>query len=258
MSSPSVKRSEALLVVEDLSFAYLEQSPVLTAVSFSLDSGAFLGLAGANGSGKSTLLDLLAGLQTPTAGRITLAGRQAPDRLRRRTALVPQNVDHWILGATAREDLELSLERAAFDEGEPPDSLADLAERWGLTAFLDRPAEELSLGCKKRLALAGALARSPELVLLDEPFAGLDWPGMLALTEDLGRLRAQGRAVAAATHEPALVAHLADSWLLLKPGQSLWAPAAEALPRLAEFGARPLAAAETLKTAALKGPSVAT
>jgi biotin transport system ATP-binding protein len=205
-------------------------------VSFEAASGELLVLAGANGSGKSTLLALLAGLLAPDSGEILVDGEGGPaarDFLRTRSALLPQNIDHWLLGETGREDLTLGL-----DLGEEAEMVAGLVRHWGLESFLDQPVETLSLGQKKRLALASALARRPAAVFLDEPLSGLDWPGVRAALDDLARLKAEGVVTVLVTHEPALLAGLADAWLLLKQDGHLFGR--DLTPHFESFGLRPL------------------
>jgi biotin transport system ATP-binding protein len=221
------------LTVDHISFSYLGQESVIKDLSFELSGGQILGLAGRNGAGKSTLLDLLAGLIEPDAGRITFSGRPGSGK---RVALLPQNIDFYLLGDSPREDLELAL--AQPGAGGP--GLESLADRWDLTDSLDLPVETLSLGQKKRLALASSMAVGPELLLLDEPFAGLDWPGCLNFLDDLRKLPEKQLIVVLATHEPGLVADLVDQWLLMGPGRHLLAGPEFAFGRLTEFGVRPL------------------
>ncbi|MDR1081925.1 MAG: ATP-binding cassette domain-containing protein, partial [Deltaproteobacteria bacterium] len=124
-------------------------------------------------------------------------------------------------------------------EGGEGNPILELAARWGLEGVLRVPAESLSAGEKRRLAIASALAGGPRALLLDEPFSGLDWPGTLALLRDLARLRDGGRTVVVATHEPYLLRDLAGAWLLLKGGGSLFTRDEADLARLPEFGVRP-------------------
>jgi biotin transport system ATP-binding protein len=211
---------------------------VLRGVSFEAASGEFLVLAGANGSGKSTLLALLAGLLAPDSGEIRVdgeGGSAALDFLRTRSALLPQNIDHWLLGETGREDLTLGLDLRREGAAE---FVSDLVRRWSLASFLDQPVETLSLGQKKRLAMAAALAGRPAAVFLDEPLAGLDWPGVEDALADLGRLKSSGLLTVLVTHEPDLVAGLADNWLLLKNGAHLFGR--NLAPHFAAYGLRPL------------------
>lgn len=222
----------------DISFAYDSDRPILSQLNFRVDGGSILGLAGANGSGKSTLVAILAGLLKPASGELRLGetrGREAWSRLRERSALLPQNVDYWLLGETGAEDLTLGLD---LNNPRVRRLTDDLADRWELSGLLDRPVETLSLGQKKRVALAAALAREPAAVFLDEPMSGLDWPGVKTMLADLTRLKAAGVITVLVTHEPSVTAGLVDDWLLLKPGGDyLFGP--EAVNRFEEFGVRP-------------------
>jgi len=231
------------LAVENLNFSYHSDRPVLKNLTFDLPAGSILGLAGANGSGKSTLINILAGLIEPTSGRITLgadSGRAARNILRRNSSLLPQNIDHWLLGETGFEDLTLGLDltrpetRALFD---------DLLTRWQLKDFLDQPVETLSLGQKKKLSLAAALARRPVAVFLDEPLAGLDWPGIKIMLDDLARLKETGVVTIIVTHDPEPPAPLIDRWLLLKKGGD-YLFGNDLYSRFEEYGVRPLLACQ--------------
>ena len=238
------------LTASKLSFAYEPQRPVLLGLSFAVSSGQILGLVGSNGSGKSTLVNILAGILPQTSGTLSLGdssgdsfgGKSAINRvkasLRRDTALLPQNVEHWLLGETGAEDLSLGLDLKDIATQE---LLADLCQRWSLTEILDRPVESLSLGWKKRLALVAALARRPLAIFMDEPLAGLDWPGVQVMLQDLNSLKQSGVIVVISTHEPELIAPLTDQWLLLKAGgEYLSGSGLEVTSQFEAFGIRPL------------------
>jgi biotin transport system ATP-binding protein len=212
-----------MLKTEDLRFSYGKgERELFGGINLCLPDGAFLGILGANGSGKSTLLDILAGLALPTKGKVTL--NEGEDDLLSSAALIPENPDHFILGATPAEELSLGLGRGkkvpAKEKGSQKDILA-LAEKWSLSKLLNSPTENLSRGEKKRLALASALAGHPKIFLFDEPFSGLDYPGILSLLKDLTLLKKEGLSAAIVTHEPGLVGDLIDLWLLLRPGEAL-------------------------------------
>lgn len=228
------------LTASNLCFSYESGQPVLSWLNFEAKPGRILGLVGANGSGKSTLVNILGGILTPTAGELSLGevrGRLVKKILRKDTALMPQNVDHWLLGETGAEDLKLGLDLA---DPETAGLLAELVERWGLGEILNRPVESLSLGWKKRIALVAALVRRPVAIFLDEPLAGLDWPGVKAMLLDLTRLKQAGVIIILSTHEPELVAPLTDEWLLLKAdGEYLWGTGPQIFSRFEEFGIRP-------------------
>ena len=227
-----------ILAARNLSFQYQSGEPIFSGLNFEALPGRILALGGANGSGKSTLISLLAGLMSPSGGQLRLGeleGKQAEKALRRQAALLPQNIDHWLLGETGREDLELGLDPA---EEATAGRLAGLIGRWRLEDLLEMPVEAMSLGQKKRLALASALARDPVLLLLDEPMSGLDWPGVRTMLNDLAGLKAAGVITVLVTHEPALTRALVDDWLLLKKGgPALFGP--DLREYFVEYGLRP-------------------
>lgn len=197
-------------------------------LSFSMRDGSLLCLAGKNGSGKSTLLGLLAGVYAPDAGSTNVPAR---------VGLVPQDPDVYILGSLVEEDLLLALD--------PADKVAKeralhLAERFGLADLLKETVYTLSYGQKKKLSLASALAAAPELLLLDEPFAGLDYPAALAMREALAENRRMGLSQIVCEHDLDLVADLADDFLLLNGGELVGSGGgADIYPLLEENGVRP-------------------
>jgi len=227
------------LAVENLSFSYNPHQTVLRNLSFEIPAGGLLGLAGANGSGKSTLINILAGFLEPDSGLVRLGPESGPaalKSLRRRSSLLPQNIDHWLLGETGLEDLTLGLD---LSRPETRAGLDELIDRWQLKDFLDQPVETLSLGQKKKLSLAAALAREPAAVFLDEPLAGLDWAGTRLMLEDLARLKEAGVITIVVTHDPQLLVGLVDHWLLLKKGgEHLYGD--RVYDRFEEYGVRPL------------------
>ena len=141
----------------------------LPPTSLTLVQGERLGLQGPNGSGKSTLLRVLAGLQAPTSGHLE---GQLPCG---RCVLVHQR-PHLFRG-TPRSNVALALALAGRSRGEALDWLG----RLGAAHLADRPVAGLSGGERRRVAIARALARTPDVLLLDEPFAGLDEPGHVAV-----------------------------------------------------------------------------
>ncbi|KQR17422.1 ABC transporter ATP-binding protein [Cellulomonas sp. Leaf334] len=168
-------------------------------LDLSVPDGQFLAVVGPSGCGKSTLLDLVAGLTTPTSGRILLHGEPvtgpATDRavVFQQYALLP-----W---RTARKNVELGLESV----GVPRKQRARLADEHldlvGLTGFADRYPHELSGGMKQRVAIARALAVDPRVLLMDEPFAALDAQTRESLQDELLRIwRATGKTVVFITH----------------------------------------------------------
>jgi biotin transport system ATP-binding protein len=218
--------------------------PALDGAEFSVPPGALLCLCGVNGSGKSTLLQLLAGLLRAEAGTLDVAGNRCPGAeaaLRRHAALVLQDADMQMLGATVAEDLLLTAPPAHTPEGAAALAAArDAAGRFGLLAHWDSPVHTLSYGQKRKLCLAAALLAAPGLLLLDEPFSGLDHPAALELRDILARNRAAGLTQVISVHELEPVVDMADLMLVLDGGrQALFGPPADVLDRVRAHGIRP-------------------
>jgi ABC-type Fe3+/spermidine/putrescine transport system ATPase subunit/ABC-type sulfate transport system permease component len=195
-----------------------------------------IGILGPSGSGKSLTLRLIAGLERPDVGTLTLGGRdllKSPPELRS-IAYVPQNYGLF-------PNLTIA-EHLRFPIGAAPDMAQHWLERLGLSELKDRRPTMLSLGQQQRVALARALVRPADLLLLDEPFSALDTPLRARLRHELRDLQ---REIAATTiivtHDPQEVALLADELLVLEDGRVLQAgpieaifsrPASEAVARL--------------------------
>lgn len=224
-----------MIAAQGLAFSHRgAENEALHDLSFMVNRGSLVCLAGENGSGKSTLLGLLAGVYEPGAGRLEIraaAGRKA------RVGLVPQDPELYILGSLVEEDLLLGLN--------PKDPSAReralrLAARFGLEAQLGQSVHTLSYGQKKKLSLASALAAEPDLLLLDEPFAGLDYPSALAMREALEKNKQLGLTQIVCEHNLDLVADLSDAFLLLNEGRlAACGPGSEVFPLMPDNGVRP-------------------
>lgn len=209
-------------------------------LTFSIREGELVSLLGVNGSGKSTLLTLLAGLFPQASGELTVSGCVLPReafKLRGVIALVPQDPDVYILGSLVEEDLLLALDR---DDERGKERAFGFARLFGLGELLDKPVHTLSYGQKRKLCLASALASRPKLLLLDEPFAGLDHPAALAMREALVRNKAAGLTQVVVGHDLDLMADVADRFLLLRDGESIAFGESETVfPELLKAGVRP-------------------
>lgn len=227
-----------MISVENLHFTHPGTGNGLGKISFSLAQGRLLLLAGANGSGKSTLLQLLCGLASPGRGRIRIGDLRSPGmekRIRARVGLVFQDPGVQILGATVGEDLLLGAR--ARKAGEAVGH--DLADRFGLRDLWDRPVQDLSGGEKRRLCLASALVAGPEVLLMDEPLSGLDYPGICELRRLVVRNREQGLTQIVSSHDLEPLVDLADSLAVLHKGELVrWGAPADVLDGVEQFGVR--------------------
>jgi len=178
---------------------------VLRGVGFDVGRDGFLLVTGPNGSGKTTLLRLCAGLAVPTAGDLDVAPQRGRIGYLAHEPLVYREL-------TALENLDLygRLYRVA----ERRERIGMLLERFGLWDARHDRADSYSRGMLQRLALCRALLHDPDLLVLDEPYSGLDEAGALLLDRELEERR-PSRAFVVATHDPARIDHLATSKLAL-------------------------------------------
>jgi NitT/TauT family transport system ATP-binding protein len=149
-----------------------DRRPALDGVDLNIQSGSLTALIGPTGCGKTTLLELLAGLQTPTEGAITIDGEDVtgprPDSI---LIFQHHNLFDWL---TVRDNVAFGLRNRGLPPSEAKHQAAEQLERVGLAAFADRVPAELSGGMRQRVALARALVLAPRLLLMDEPFGSLD------------------------------------------------------------------------------------
>jgi len=229
-----------VITLSSLSFSYPgARAPSLRDIDFHVPEGSLLCLCGVNGSGKSSLLSLLAGLYAPTSGSLSVSGIQSPgseDKLRNLSALVLQDADLQIIGSTVAEDMLL-----AFPQGleAAEESARDMAARFGLADQWDAPVHTLSYGQKRKLCLAVALLGSPGLLLLDEPFSGLDYPAIRELRGILAANRGLRLTQIISVHDLEPVIDLADQMVVLHHGaQVMQGAPQEVLDGITAYGVR--------------------
>lgn len=187
--------------------AGFEGHEVLRCLDLVVPAGARLALLGANGSGKTTLLRCLAGAHRPSAGEVLLDGdplRFDRPRLRahrRRVQLVLQDPDDQLFSADVRQDVSFGPLNLGLSESEAASATDAALEALGITHLADRPTHQLSYGERKRVVIAGALAMQVDVLLLDEPTAGLDPAGVEALLATLRRVNGAGTTLVFSTHE---------------------------------------------------------
>ncbi|MBO5327087.1 MAG: energy-coupling factor transporter ATPase [Clostridia bacterium] len=175
----------AELTLEHISYIYGARTPfeikALDDVSLTVREGSVTGIIGHTGSGKSTLVQLFNGLERPTSGRVLLDGKdiwEKPkeiNKIRFRVGLVMQYPEYQLFEETIRADIAFGPKNIGLSEGEIDERVREAAEFVGLEpSLLDKSPFDLSGGQKRRAAIAGVMAMRPEILVLDEPAAGLD------------------------------------------------------------------------------------
>jgi biotin transport system ATP-binding protein len=193
--------------------------PALDGVSFSVNRSDCIVISGANGSGKSVLMGLIAGLDKPTEGSVTVA-RIGTKSIR--IGLVFQDADAQIIGDTPEEDAAFGPRNLGFDAKQSLEIARKALERVGLDSLASAPARNLSGGEKRRLAVAGILAMDAEIIIFDEPFANLDWPGVLQVIAIIRDLKESGKTLIILTHELEKVLALANRLMVLFQGRLVY------------------------------------
>lgn len=192
----------------------------LSKVSFEIRPGELVGLIGPNGSGKTTLFNVLTGLLRPTAGRVTVLGRDVtgwpPHRIARlgvgRTFQIPAP----FAKATVLENLMVA---ASASKAESLSRARSLLEAFDLDGLAEEPAESLDAGHLRLLELARALMRDPQVILLDEPTAGVDLALVDQLLERIRAINAEGRAICAVAHDMQAIEDVCERVVVLDQGQ---------------------------------------
>jgi manganese/iron transport system ATP-binding protein len=209
------------LTVRDLKVAYPNGHVAVHDLSFSLRGGTICGLVGVNGSGKSTLFKAIMGFVKPAEGEVRIAGLDLGAALRRNlVAYVPQaeEVD-WSFPVSVWDVVLMGrygyMNFLRMPRAEDRRMAEESLRRVGMLAFRDRQIGELSGGQRKRVFLARALAQQSRVILLDEPFTGVDVKTETAIIDLLRALRAEGRLVLVSTHNLGSVPEFCDQVVLI-------------------------------------------
>lgn len=203
--------------VESVTRLYGELAAV-DEVTFSVAPGELVALMGHNGAGKSTLLRIVAGLTRPSSGEVRVDGLSVRKDLGARARLGLLAHESYLYPAlSARENLLLYA--TLFDLEDGPDRVDTVLAEVGLDWARDLPVEGFSRGMEQRAALARVLLHDPSVLLLDEPFAGLDRAAEEFLLSKLAELSRAGKTALLVTHDPFLAARAAERAVVLRRGR---------------------------------------
>lgn len=214
---------ETVVRVSCVKHSYEDGTKVdLCGLEFTADRGSRVAVLGPNGSGKTTMLFHILGLMTPEEGSVTVFGRDPARewaKIRRRVGVVLQNVDEQLISPTVFDDVAFSPRQYGLGEDEVRRRTEAALEMLGIADLAARVPHNLSGGEKRKVALAGALVMEPELLVLDEPFEGLDPSSrsqLIDLLHDLTDTR--GLTTVMSTHDIDTVPEFADYAYVLLPG----------------------------------------
>ncbi|TAM38217.1 ABC transporter ATP-binding protein, partial [bacterium] len=175
---------DLIFALKDVYFSYLGRFPALRGIDIGISKGQKVSVIGANGSGKSTLLQMLDGLIFADKGGVSFCGIELNEKIfwdqnfsrdfRRRVGFVFQNPDAQLFCPTVKEDIIFGPLQLGLEKGRTLKRLEMLVESLGIQGLLERPPHQLSVGEKRKVAIASTLIINPDVLILDEPTAGLD------------------------------------------------------------------------------------
>lgn len=217
--------TDAILKLENVYYRYPDGTCALDGCSLEIRRGTRTAVLGANGAGKTTMFLHLNGILRPSAGQVSSEGipldysRAGMRKLRSQVGLVFQNPDNQLFSASVREDVSFGPMNLGLDEAVVRKRVEDALLTVGMTESADKPVHNLSYGQKKRVCIAGVLAMEPEIIVLDEPMAGLDAAMQEELATTLEKLHTAGMTIIVATHDLDFAYGWADEIIVLQSGR---------------------------------------
>jgi len=211
-----------IIEVENLSHRFADGTVGLEGINLKIRQGSFVVIAGHNGCGKTTLLRHLNGLLLPTEGVVRLADMPVKENLlkaRQFVGMMFQDADSQIVGETVYEDVAFGPENLCLERVVIEKRVNKALRVVGLQDLADQRPHLLSGGEKRRLAIAGVLAMEPRVIVFDEPFASLDYPGVKQVLQHILALHRSGHTIVVTTHDlEKIIAH-ADRLIIMQGGK---------------------------------------
>jgi len=218
--------NENILEVKDLHYTYTDGTHALKGLTLGIKQGMTTAVLGGNGAGKSTLFLSLNGIYKPTAGEVLFKGfpldhsRKGLKDLRKSVGIVFQDPDSQLFSASVYQDISFGAVNMKLPEEVVRRRVDTAMERTGISHLKDKPTHCLSFGQKKRVAIAGVLAMEPEVLVLDEPTAGLDPMGVSEIMKLLREIQKElGLSVVISTHDIDIVPLYCDYAYVMDQGR---------------------------------------
>lgn len=219
---------ENFFTIEDVSHEYADGTMALQQLSLHIPKGKKIALLGHNGAGKSTLFQHLNGILKPTTGTIHFDGepiaynRKALSQLRQQVGIVFQDPDAQLFSGNVKQDIAFGPMNLGWSREKIEQRVTQAMEQTEVTALQHRPIHFLSLGQKKRVAIAGVLAMEPNVLILDEPTAGLDSYYARQIMDLFETIENEKRTILLSTHEVQLAYEWADIILVMHEGHIIY------------------------------------
>lgn len=219
--------SEIHLSIKNLNYTYPDGTHALKNVNMEILKGQKVAIMGPNGAGKSTLFSHLNGLTEPTSGHIELDGevmkydKKTLLEVRQKVGIVFQDPNDQLFAPTVKEDVAFGPMNLGLSYEEVEKRVNEALELVGMEKFRDKTPHHLSGGQQKRVAIAGIVAMRPEIMILDEPTAGLDPEGVDKVLDILNDLNKEGMSIVISSHDIEMVNGFAEKIFVLNEGEIL-------------------------------------
>ena len=233
---------DPIIYIKDLCHTFPDGSTGLDKISLSVRKGEFILLAGRNGSGKTTLLRHLNALLLANSGMVQVKGLDVSKHLvmaRQTIGMVFQDPDTQIIGDTVFDEVAFGPENLGLSRALIKEKVTRALEILNITHLKDRSPTTLSGGEKRKIAIAGVIVMDPEVILFDEPFSNLDYPGILQVLSAIVELNRQGHALIIAGHDIEPVLYHATRIIIMDKGRiGEDGPPSETVRLLETYGVR--------------------
>lgn len=213
------------LSTENLSFTYPDGTQALKNINIEIEKGEKVAIIGPNGAGKSTLFSHFNGLTEPTSGCVKIEGKPISFekdellKVRQKVGIVFQDPNDQLFAPTVKEDIAFGPMNLGLRYDEVEKRVEDALKMVGMENYEDKTPHHLSGGQQKRIAIAGIIAMKPELMILDEPTAGLDPDGVEKVLNIMNQLNEEGMTLIISSHDIDMISKYADKIFVLYNGE---------------------------------------
>lgn len=213
------------LETKNLSYTYHDGTQALKNVNIKIRKGEKIAIMGPNGAGKSTLFSHFNGLNEPTSGHVEIDGekiifeRDELIKVRQKVGIVFQDPNDQLFAPTVKEDVAFGPMNLGLEYSEVEKRIKESLEMVGMSGFEEKTPHHLSGGQQKRVAIAGIIAMRPDIMILDEPTAGLDPEGVDKVLDILNNLNNEGISIVISSHDIEMVNQFADKIFVLHDGE---------------------------------------